>query len=113
MTTFLEEVKTMGAKQATIAKADEVVTRVTAGMSVNDIRSALRGDAPRRPNPRLRPHADSFWLHIRPSFYHTEVTNIYPTFRLGWLSSFMFIWETITGLLLMVFYTPSPLVALP
>ena len=111
MTTFLDQVKTMGAKQATIAKADEVVTRLTAGMSVNDIRGALRGDAPRRPNPRLRPHADSFWLHIRPSFYHTEVTNIYPTFRLGWLSTFMFIWETITGLLLMIFYTPSPLVA--
>lgn len=111
MTTFLDQVKTMGAKQATIAKADEVVTRLTAGMSVNDIRGALRGDEPRRPNPRLRPHADSFWLHIRPSFYHTEVTNIYPTFRLGWLSTFMFVWETITGLLLMIFYTPSPLVA--
>ncbi|MCP4417724.1 MAG: cytochrome bc complex cytochrome b subunit, partial [Chloroflexi bacterium] len=55
--------------------------------------------------------ADSFWFHIRPSFYHTEVTHIYPTFRLGWLSTFMFIWETITGIILMVFYTPSPLIA--
>jgi ubiquinol-cytochrome c reductase cytochrome b subunit len=59
----------------------------------------------------LRPHADGFWFHIRPSFYHTEVTHIYPTFRLGWLSTFMFVWETITGIVLMVFYTPSPFVA--
>jgi quinol-cytochrome oxidoreductase complex cytochrome b subunit len=111
MTTFVDQVKELGIKQASIAKADEVVERITAGMNVDDIRAALRGDEPRRPNPRLRPHADSFWLHIRPSFYHTEVTNIYPTFRLGWLSTFMFVWETITGIILMVFYTPSPIIA--
>jgi ubiquinol-cytochrome c reductase cytochrome b subunit len=111
MATFVEQVREMGLKQATIAKADEAVERLTAGMNIGDIRSALRGDEPRRPNPRLRPHADGFWFHIRPSFYHTEVTHIYPTFRLGWLSTFMFVWETITGIFLMVFYTPSPLVA--
>ncbi len=111
MATFVDQVKELGIKQAVIVKTDEVVERITAGLNVNDIRSALRGDEPRRPNPRLRPHADSFWLHIRPSFYHTEVTNIYPTFRMGWLSTFMFVWETITGIILMVFYTPSPLVA--
>ncbi len=111
MTTFVDQVKEMGVKQAVIAKADEAVERITAGMNIADIRAALRGDEPRRPNPRLRPHADSFWLHIRPSFYHTEVTHIYPTFRMGWLSTFMFVWETITGIILMIFYTPSPLVA--
>jgi quinol-cytochrome oxidoreductase complex cytochrome b subunit len=111
MATFVEQVREMGVKQAVVTKADEVVERATAGMNVGDIRSALRGDEPRRPNPRLRPHADGFWLHIRPSFYHTAVTNIYPTFRLGWMSTFMLVWETITGLILMVFYTPSPLVA--
>lgn len=111
MATFFEQVSEMGVKQAVITKADDVVERLTAGMNISDIRSALRGDEPRRPNPRLRPHADSFWFHIRPSFYHTEVTHIYPTFRLGWLSTFMFVWETITGIILMVFYTPSPLVA--
>ncbi len=111
MATFFEQVSEMGLKQAAIAKADEAVERLTAGMNISDIRAALRGDAPRRPNPRLRPHADSFWFHIRPSFYHTEVTHIYPTFRLGWLSTFMFVWETITGILLMIFYTPSPLLA--
>jgi len=111
MATFVEQVREMGIKQAVVTKADEVVERLTAGMNITDIRSALRGDEPRRPNPRLRPHADGFWLHIRPSFYHTAVTNIYPTFRLGWLSTFMLVWETITGLILMVFYTPSPLAA--
>ncbi|MGB3715380.1 MAG: cytochrome b N-terminal domain-containing protein [Candidatus Promineifilaceae bacterium] len=111
MATFFEQVREMGIKQATIAKTDEVVERITAGMNIDDIRGALRGDEPRRPNPRLRPHADSFWFHIRPSFYHTEVTRIYPTFRLGWLSTFLFIWEAITGIFLMVFYTPRPGVA--
>ena len=105
---FIDEVKELGIKQAAIAKLDETVLRVTAGMNINDIRAALRGDEPRRPNPRLRPHADGFWFHIRPSFYHAEVTHIYPTFRLGWLSTFMFIWETITGIFLMIFYTPEP-----
>ena len=108
MATFFEQVQEMGLKQAAIAKVDESVERMTAGMNIGDIRGALRGDEPRRPNPRLRPHADGFWFHIRPSFYHTEVTHIYPTFRLGWLSTFMFVWETITGIILMVFYTPSP-----
>ncbi len=111
MTTFVDQVREMGVKQAVIAKSDEVVERITAGMNVNDIRSALRGDEPRRPNPRLRPHADGFWLHIRPSFYHNEITRVYPTFHLGWLSTFMFVWETITGIFLMIFYTPSPLIA--
>ncbi|MCZ7670714.1 MAG: cytochrome bc complex cytochrome b subunit [Chloroflexi bacterium] len=101
----------MGPKQAIIAKSDEVVERITAGMNVNDIRAALRGDEPRRPNPACAPHADGFWLHIRPSFYHNEITHVYPTFHLGWLSTFMFVWETITGIFLMIFYTPSPLVA--
>jgi quinol-cytochrome oxidoreductase complex cytochrome b subunit len=111
MTTFVDQVREMGLKQAVIAKTDEAVERFTAGMNIGDIRSVLRGDEPRRPNPRLRPHADGFWFHIRPSFYHSEVTHIYPTFRLGWLSTFMFVWETITGIILMIFYTPSPLVA--
>jgi ubiquinol-cytochrome c reductase cytochrome b subunit len=111
MATFYEQVREMGIKQATIMKTDEVVERITAGMNTNDIRSALKGDEPRRPNPRLRPHADGFWFHIRPSFYHTEVTHIYPTFRLGWLSTFLFVWETLTGIFLMIFYTPRPGVA--
>ncbi len=109
---FLDDIKNKGLRKAVYEGVDEVVTRVTTGMNIQDIREALRGDEPsRRPNPRLTPHADGFFLHIRPSFYHEAVTGIYPTFRLGFLSTFFFILEVITGLFLMVFYTPSPIVA--
>ena len=60
MATFFEQVSEMGVKQAVVTKADDVVERLTAGMNISDIRGALRGDEPRRPNPRLRPHADGF-----------------------------------------------------
>ena len=83
--------------------------RLTAGMNIQDIREALRGEpASRKPNPRLTPHADGFWLHMRPSYFHADMTGLYPTFRLGWLSTYLVFFETITGLLLMVWYTPSP-----
>lgn len=109
---FLDDIKEKGLRKAVYEGVDEVVTRLTAGMNVQDIREALRGDAPsRRPNPRLTPHADGFFLHIRPSYYNEAVTGIYPTFRLGWLSTYFFVLEIITGLFLMVFYTPSPEVA--
>jgi len=109
---FLDDVKEKGFKKAVYEGVDNVVERVTAGMNVQDIREALRGDAPsRRPNPRLQPHADGFWLHMRPSYFHQDMTGIYPTFRLGWLSTYFVVFETITGLLLMVWYTPSPDIA--
>ncbi len=105
---FLRDVEQKGLKRAILAKADETVVRITAGLGVADIRSALRGEPPPRPNPRTKPHTDGFILHIRPAYYHKDVTGIYPTFRLGWLSFYFFIVETITGLFLMIFYTPSP-----
>ncbi|RMF78193.1 MAG: cytochrome bc complex cytochrome b subunit [Chloroflexi bacterium] len=106
---FLDDVKEKGLKKASFEIADDVVERLTAGMNVTDIREALRGEAPsRRPNPRLTPHADGFWLHIRPSYYHNSMTGLYPTFRLGWLSVYFTFFETITGIFLMIFYTPSP-----
>jgi quinol-cytochrome oxidoreductase complex cytochrome b subunit len=80
---------------------------LTNGLNIGDIRGMLRGDPPARPNPRLRPHADSFWFHIRPGYYNELVTGVYPTLRLGWLSTYFFALETLTGIILMVFYTPS------
>ena len=68
----------------------------------------LRDDPPGRPNPRLKPHSEGFWLHMKPTYYHNLVDGIYPTFRLGWLSTFFFVVEIVTGVLLMVYYTPSP-----
>jgi quinol-cytochrome oxidoreductase complex cytochrome b subunit len=109
---FLDDVKEKGVRKAVLELVDETVERITAGMNIQDIREALRGDPPsRRPNPRLTPHADAFWMHMRPSYYHQAVTGIYPTFRLGFLSTFTFVIEIITGLFLMIFYTPSPTVA--
>jgi ubiquinol-cytochrome c reductase cytochrome b subunit len=109
---FLDDVKEKGLRRALFEGANEVTERVTAGMNIQDIREALRGEAAsRKPNPRLQPHADGFWLHMRPSYFHKSVTGIYPEFRLGWLSTYFVFFETITGILLMVWYTPSPDVA--
>lgn len=109
---FLDDVKEKGFKKAVFEGIDDAVQRLTAGMNIQDIREALRGEAPsRRPNPRLQPHADGFWLHMRPSFFHRDMAGIYPTFRLGWLSTYFVFFETITGLFLMIWYTPSPLIA--
>ena len=109
---FLDDVKEKGLKRAVFEGVNEVTERVTAGMNVQDIREALRGDAPsRKPNPRLTPHADGFWLHMRPSYFNREVTGLYPSFRLGWLSTYFVFFETITGIFLMIYYTPAPQVA--
>ncbi len=108
---FLDDVREKGLKKAIFEGIDETVERITAGMNIGDIRAALRGDQMRKPDPRLRPHADSFWLHMRPGYFHKDMTGVYPTFRLGWLSTYFVVFETITGLLLMLWYTPSPEIA--
>jgi ubiquinol-cytochrome c reductase cytochrome b subunit len=109
---FLDDVKEKGLKKAVFELVDESVERLTAGMNIQDIREALRGEpASRKPNPRLTPHADGFWLHMRPSYFHADMTGLYPTFRLGWLSTYFVFFETITGLLLMIWYTPAPEIA--
>ncbi len=108
---FLDDVKAKGFVPALLFKTNEVVERVTAGLDIDDIRSVLRGDPPPRPNPRVKPHADGFWFHMRPTYYHNLVTGLYPSFRLGWLSTYFFAFEIITGVFLMIYYTPSPLVA--
>lgn len=108
---FLDDVREKGLKKAVYEGIDQTVERLTAGMNLTDIRAALRGDAMRKPDPRLRPHADSFWLHMRPGYFHKDMTGVYPTFRLGWLSTYFVFFETITGVLLMFWYTPSPDIA--
>jgi quinol-cytochrome oxidoreductase complex cytochrome b subunit len=108
---ILNDIKAKGLVPALLFKANEAVERFTAGLDIEDIRSVLRGDPAPRPNPRVKPHADGFWFHMRPTYYHNLVAGIYPTFRLGWFSVYFFVFETLTGLILMLFYTPSPLVA--
>jgi ubiquinol-cytochrome c reductase cytochrome b subunit len=108
---ILDDVRAKGLRKAVADKADDLVTRVTAGLNASALRSILRDDPPGRPNPRLTPHAEGFWLHMKPTYYHSLVDGLYPTFRLGWLSTFFFAVEIITGVFLMFYYTPSPLVA--
>ncbi|MFN4293224.1 MAG: cytochrome b [Thermoflexales bacterium] len=105
---LVKQIQATGLKATVAQRLDDAFTRFTAGLSWNDVRGVLRGDPPAKPNPRVKPHTEGFWFHIRPTFYHEAVTTLYPTFRLGLLSALFFTFEIITGIFLMIFYTPSP-----
>jgi ubiquinol-cytochrome c reductase cytochrome b subunit len=88
---------------------DERVRTITAGLGLKELRAVLRGDpATERPNPRYRVHITSFLFHIRPRYYEEASTWFTNTFRLGYLSVLFFLIEIITGVILMVYYIPSP-----
>lgn len=88
---------------------DNRVRIITAGLSLKELRALFRGDAPtEKPNPRYKVHVTSFIAHIRPKFYYQASTLFTHTFRLGYLTTFFFLIEIITGLILMVYYVPSP-----
>jgi quinol-cytochrome oxidoreductase complex cytochrome b subunit len=92
-------------------KLNESVERFTAGLDINAVRGVLRGDPAPKPNPRVKPHTEGAWFHIWPTFYHEAVTRVYPTFRLGLISTVLFVIEIVSGLFLMLYYTPSPTAA--
>ncbi|MFN8596612.1 MAG: cytochrome bc complex cytochrome b subunit [Anaerolineae bacterium] len=100
--------KELGLRKTILTKVDESFTRLTAGLSINDVRGVLRGDPAGKPNPRVKPHTEGAIFHIWPSFYHEAVTRLYPTFRLGLISTALFLIEILTGLFLMIYYTPAP-----
>jgi len=106
--TWRRMIKEHGLIKTVFLRVDDSVTRITTGLNINDLRSVLRGDAPGKPNPRVKPHTESALFHIVPSFYHEAVTKFYPTFRLGMLSTMLFFVEIMTGLFLMIYYTPAP-----
>jgi len=109
---FIKRVRETGLRAAVGDAIDDIVERTFTGINTAEMRAMLRGDEPlTRPNPRLRPHADSFWVHIRPGYYNKALTGVYPTLRLGFFSTWFFAFETITGLFLMVFYAPSQAIA--
>ncbi|GAB4541025.1 MAG: hypothetical protein Kow0063_31470 [Anaerolineae bacterium] len=88
---------------------DERVRIITAGLGLKELRAVMRGDpATERPNPRYRVHITSFLFHIRPRYYEKASTWFTHTFRLGYLSVLFFLIEIITGVILMVYYVPSP-----
>lgn len=107
--TFLQNARQKGLRQAVIDKYEETTRAVLAGISPKELRAILRGDPPtEKPNPRYRAQVKSFWLHVRPKFYQEGSTWFTHTFRLGFLSTLFFVVETITGLILMIYYAPAP-----
>ena len=95
-------------KEVAWQQADNTVRAISAGMGIADTRAFFRGDPPvEKPNPRYKVHVNAFFAHIRPKYYEKASTKFSHTFGLGYLSVYMFLLETITGVILMVFYTPS------
>jgi ubiquinol-cytochrome c reductase cytochrome b subunit len=93
---------------------DSRVRAITAGLGINELGALLRGDPPtEKPNPRYKVHTTSFLFHIRPRYYEIGSTIFTHTFRLGFLTTLFFIIETLTGLILMVYYSPTPSQAYP
>lgn len=102
-TEFIEKTKEVAWQQL-----DNTTRAVTAGMGIADTRAFFRGDPPiEKPNPRYKVHVNAFFAHIRPKYYEKSSTKFSHTFGLGYLSAYMFFLETITGVILMIFYTPS------
>jgi len=103
------KVNFMDLKTRSLKMLDNRVRIITAGMGLNELRAAMRGEPPtEKPNPRYKVHTTSFLFHIRPRYYDLGSTFFTHTFRLGFFTAFFFFVEFITGLILMVFYTPSP-----
>lgn len=95
-------------KEGAYEWADFTTRAVTAGMGIADLRALFRGDpAIEKPNPRYKVHVNAFFAHLRPKYYDKASTRFTHTFGLGFLSVYMFVIETITGIILMIFYTPS------
>ncbi len=96
-------------RQKTMAAIDNRVRIITAGLGMKELRAVMRGDPPtEKPNPRYKVHTTSFLFHIRPRYYEAGSTIFTHTFRLGFFTTFFFFVEAITGLILMIYYTPSP-----
>ena len=96
-------------RSRTLELVDERVRIITAGLGLKELRAVMRGDpTTERPNPRYRVHITSFIFHIRPRYYEKASTWFTHTFRLGYLSVLFFLIEIITGVILMIYYVPSP-----
>ena len=96
-------------RQKAMEAIDNRVRIITAGLGLQELRALMRGDPPtERPNPRYKVHTTSFLFHIRPRYYQRASTIFAHTFHLGFFTAFFFFVETFTGLILMVYYVPSP-----
>ena len=96
-------------RQKAAAAIDQRVRIITAGLGIDELRAVLRGDPPtEKPNPRFKVHTASFLFHIRPRYYQKGSTILSHTFRLGFFTTFFFGVELITGIILMIYYVPTP-----
>ena len=96
-------------RQKLVVAIDKRVRAITAGLGIDELRNVLRGDPPvEKPNPRYKVHTTSFLFHIRPRYYAKGSTILTHTFRLGFLTMFFFMVELITGIILMIYYVPTP-----
>ncbi|MCW5878948.1 MAG: cytochrome bc complex cytochrome b subunit [Anaerolineales bacterium] len=88
---------------------DDRVRIITAGLSIRELRAIMRGDPPtEKPNPRYKVITTSFVAHLRPRYYPAAATWFTHTLRLGFFTTFFFVLEIITGIVLMVYYIPFP-----
>ena len=96
-------------RQKIWSAVDNRVRIITAGLGIHELRAVLRGDPPtEKPNPRFKVHTVSFLFHIRPRYYQQGSTILSHTFRLGFMTVFFYMVELITGVVLMVYYIPTP-----
>jgi len=106
---MLKSLNLQDLRQKALDMVDNRVRIITAGLGLNELRAVMRGDPPtEKPNPRYKVHTTSFLFHIRPRYYELGSTIFTHTWRLGFFTSFFFFVELFTGLILMVYYTPSP-----
>jgi quinol-cytochrome oxidoreductase complex cytochrome b subunit len=106
---MLNSEKMQDLRKKTWTAVDNRVRAITAGMGLHELRAVMRGDPPtEKPNPRYKVHTTSFLFHIRPRYYEAGSTIFTHTFRLGFFTSFFFFVELITGLILMIYYVPTP-----
>jgi ubiquinol-cytochrome c reductase cytochrome b subunit len=91
------------------AALDNRVRIITAGLGIDELRAVMRGDPPtEKPNPRFKVHTTSFLFHIRPRYYQKGSTILSHTFRLGFMVVFFYTVELVTGIILMIYYVPTP-----
>jgi quinol-cytochrome oxidoreductase complex cytochrome b subunit len=111
---MLKSISFQDLRQKAAVALDNRVRAITAGLGLNELRNVMRGDPPlERPNPRYKVHTTSFLFHIRPRYYQKGSTILSHTFRLGFFTMFFFMVELFTGLVLMIYYVPTPSEAYP
>ncbi len=75
---------------------------------ISSLPESLKSDAVEKKAWRRTGHRESFLLHMRPRVYRAEAVAFTATYYLGFFSVFFLLLECITGLVLMVYYIPTP-----